>query len=1470
VTAVLRYAAIALAALVLLVAVGLTAAFGLAQTEAGKARLVGLVEAAAAGPDLALDLGRLTGTVPFDMTLDRLAVADGEGPWLSAEGVRVAWRPAALLRGRLAVEAVTADRVAVDRLPAGDGTPAPEPEEAGPPGPPALPDLPVGITLDRLAVGEIALAEPVVGQTMRLGVAGSARLVDPASGLRLDLSVDRLDGAAGTASLSAAYRPEAAALSVTLAVEEEAGGLIARAAGLPGLPPVMISLTGEGPLDAWEATLVGRAGDLGVAEADLGLAALPDAAGARRMTLDGFVEAGAAVPAPLDALLAGRSTLEAAAVIAADGAVEGARLRVAAAAGEVAVDGRVDPGASTLALDWRLTAGAAEVFATLLPDIRWDALGAEGRAEGALLGPRVTARLTADGLAAAGAAVGRTVLDLAVEPAHDDDGADNRAGGVPARFRVALDGRVVGAAGFDGALDTALAPETTLTARAAIGLDGAVDLEAATVAAPAWRLDASADVTGFGDAGTARLDLAVPELGALAPLTGPATGAVALTARLDRADGTTAVALDGTGEGLATGIAAADGLLGERVSLTGRLSAAPDGTVEIGRVAVDGEALGVTADGIVMPDALAVGFAVSVPRLAAAVPEAEGALRLTGDVSGPLADPTLGLALRSEALTVAGQSVDDLSLDAVVGGLTGAPRGDAALSADWRGLPASVETRFAVDDGGGGVGVALSGLSVSLASLTLAGDLTVSGAGTVDGRLEGGTPRLGDLAPVAGGPLGGSARLAIQAAAQPDGRQSVDLRLDAAGLSAADATVAEAGLRAAVTDVLGEPAVEASLDARGVEAAGLSFTRVGVTAEGGLGALAVTADATGAPLEASTALRLARDGGTLTVAVERLTGRFQTNPFRLERPATIALAPRGVQVDGLRLAGVAGRLAVDGRLGDTHDLTVTLTDLPLELLRLADPALAFTGSADGGLRVTGPRDAPEARLTLTAERIGSDAAAAAGLPGFGLDVEAGLAGGDLAATVTVAAEQGGELRADARLPVPVDPATGLPRVAPDTPLQVSLDGSVDLSLVNGLLSAGADRVSGTLEIALRLSGTVGNPDAAGRVTLADGSYRNDVYGIRIARIEAALVGNADALVLERFTAVAGGRGTIEASGAVRLDGEAGFPGRFTLTAADARLIDGDVATGDFDADLAVEGRLGTRPALGGTITVRRVEARIPDRLPGGSAAVAAYEVNPPPALAERVAAQRERVEGPPSAFDLALDLVVDAPGRIFLRGRGLDAELGGRLTVAGTASAPVIDGELSLRDGTLDLLGNRLEFERGTVTFLGGGDADPLLDFRATADIGDGGTGIVTVEGRASAPALAFSAQPELPEDEVLSRILFGKSTTELSTVEAVQLAESAAQLTGVGPGGPGLVDRVRRAVGVDRLDVETGEGGTGATISAGRYVSENVFVGVRQGTEAESSGVTVEIEVTPNVTVNSDVGSSGRTSVGIGLEWDY
>ncbi|MBD0276306.1 MAG: translocation/assembly module TamB domain-containing protein, partial [Acetobacteraceae bacterium] len=222
----------------------------------------------------------------------------------------------------------------------------------------------------------------------------------------------------------------------------------------------------------------------------------------------------------------------------------------------------------------------------------------------------------------------------------------------------------------------------------------------------------------------------------------------------------------------------------------------------------------------------------------------------------------------------------------------------------------------------------------------------------------------------------------------------------------------------------------------------------------------------------------------------------------------------------------------------------------------------------------------------------------------------------------------------------------------------------------------------------------------------------------------------------------------------------------------------------------------------------------------------------------------------------------------FIRGRGADIELGGDLTIGGTVAEPVPKGELTLRRGTLSLLTRRLDFRRGTISFASG-TLVPQLDLQAQSTSGQT-TITVSITGTPTAPEVKFTSVPELPQDEVLAQLLFGKATSGLSPFELAQIAAAVAQLTGVGGGGGGgVLDRVRSALGLDRLGVGSGTGSSAApTVEAGRYVAPGVFLGVRQGTAGGQTGVGVQVEITPRLKLEGET-ATGPAGDRLGLSYE-
>jgi translocation and assembly module TamB len=243
----------------------------------------------------------------------------------------------------------------------------------------------------------------------------------------------------------------------------------------------------------------------------------------------------------------------------------------------------------------------------------------------------------------------------------------------------------------------------------------------------------------------------------------------------------------------------------------------------------------------------------------------------------------------------------------------------------------------------------------------------------------------------------------------------------------------------------------------------------------------------------------------------------------------------------------------------------------------------------------------------------------------------------------------------------------------------------------------------------------------------------------------------------------------------------------------------------------------------------------------------------------------------PSGPPLNLDVRVLAPRAVFIRGRGAEVELGGDVTVGGTVAAPVPRGGLTVRRGTLDILTRRLTFQRGTITFASG-TLMPNLDLQAQATVNQT-TVTVNIRGTPTAPEVTFSSVPELPQDEILAQLLFGKATSGLSPFELAQIAAAVAQLTGIGGGGAGVLDRVRSALGLDRLGVGSGTGSrsTSPTVEAGRYVAPGVFLGVRQGTTGGQTGVGVQVEITPRLKLDAETATGpAGDRLGFSYELEY
>ncbi len=238
------------------------------------------------------------------------------------------------------------------------------------------------------------------------------------------------------------------------------------------------------------------------------------------------------------------------------------------------------------------------------------------------------------------------------------------------------------------------------------------------------------------------------------------------------------------------------------------------------------------------------------------------------------------------------------------------------------------------------------------------------------------------------------------------------------------------------------------------------------------------------------------------------------------------------------------------------------------------------------------------------------------------------------------------------------------------------------------------------------------------------------------------------------------------------------------------------------------------------------------------------------------------------ANNIELNLLINAPDKIFVRGWGLDAEFGGKVRITDHLNDPKFNGEFGFLRGGYSEFGKNFKIARAKLSFTGSVPPSPYLDILAEIEAGDK-TAQISINGSALKPEISFSSNPSMPEDEVLSYILFGSGLDTISPFQAIQLVQTLRRFSGQGGSGIDPIGELRSITGLDNLNFETGEDGN-SSVGAGKYISDNVYLELETGSGENANSATIEIELTPSITIESEIGQDARSGAAIMWKRDY
>ena len=574
---------------------------------------------------------------------------------------------------------------------------------------------------------------------------------------------------------------------------------------------------------------------------------------------------------------------------------------------------------------------------------------------------------------------------------------------------------------------------------------------------------------------------------------------------------------------------------------------------------------------------------------------------------------------------------------------------------------------------------------------------------------------------------------------------------------------------------------------------------------------------------------------------------------RLSEPSRIVFEDRSVSFDRLPIAIGSGRFTLSGQVGSTLNVDAKFSNLPAALANIALPQVGAGGTLAGRVSLTGTAASPSGNYDVNWRDATFRAGGDANLPPLMLSAKGQFSGGVITTQLRGAAGSGLDVAVEGKVVV-----------GPAALLDLSATGQIPLAVLDQQLATRGTRMAGALKGRLAISGRMRQPHLTGSLSLADGEIRDPETGLRLSNVRLAARLNGTTMILDKLEGTAPKGGRLAASGQVSLDVEAGLPASIQVMGEALNVKDGQTFAGLVGAELTVDGALLRDPKVAGIVRVQRFDVAIPERLPRSIADLGIEHHNLSPEERQRLGIPKQR-PAERAELPVRLDLRLISNGTIFVRGRGIDAQFGGELRLTSDSIKPVAYGEFRMERGRIAILGRRLEFTRGTIGFAD--SLDPTLDFQATSEV-DGFVLTTTVSGRASDPTLRFASVPELPEEEILARLLFNKSLAKLSPVQLAQLAGEIDRLVGFSRG-PGVLERLRSAVGVDNLDVTTDKKGNSA-VSAGGNLSDSIYLGVQQNVGTSASRAVIDLDITKNIKARGEVGSDGDGKVGIGVEWNY
>lgn len=419
----------------------------------------------------------------------------------------------------------------------------------------------------------------------------------------------------------------------------------------------------------------------------------------------------------------------------------------------------------------------------------------------------------------------------------------------------------------------------------------------------------------------------------------------------------------------------------------------------------------------------------------------------------------------------------------------------------------------------------------------------------------------------------------------------------------------------------------------------------------------------------------------------------------------------------------------------------------------------------------------------------------------------------------------------------------------DTPFRAYLKmDSLNLQILNPILEQSGMEATGMLESSVAIDNTIGDPRFNGNINLTEGSFQYAEEGIHYKNIELESRINNQRFTLDRAHLEAGG-GNMNIEGFTDLIPPAPDKGRelqFQISGKNFRAVSSGRLEAVIEPSITIGGTL-EDPQMKGNMKIIRSQINADAFMKQMS--LTSDNPNPPilveamkdTAMETSIDTSLEKGTNKDSRLNIYNNLRgtfdIEIPGNTWVKGNDMNFEVDGKLKAIKQEEFIDLFGTLNITRGSFKYYGKKFNFEKGSITFTGGRDINPQIDFIMDYSFRDPERELQTlsihISGRSDQPELSFSLNDKaIEERDAIAYIMFGKSFNRLSETESSSLSQNAgsvAQSLALKQVSTALSGALETGLGIDVVEIAGGKTWKSGSVKIGKYITDDLYLSYHQ-----------------------------------------